>query len=89
MEGENDLERMINLGPVTAARLRAVGIETPEDLRQLGAVEAYLRLKHGFPAETTQISLYALHGALAETRWYELPEEVRAFLRDEAGRRWR
>jgi hypothetical protein len=78
---------MTNLGPVSAARLQAVGIETPEDLRRLGAIEAYVRLKRGFPVETVQVSLYALHGALTGVRWYEIPEEVRAALRDAAARR--
>ena len=87
MPGSSDLERMLNLGPVSAARLRAVGIRTPEDLRRLGAVEAYVRLKRGFPVETTQIALYTLHGALTGVRWYELPEDVRAALRDEAAGR--
>ncbi len=87
MEGASDLERMLNLGPISAARLRAVGIETQDDLRRLGAVEAYVRLERGFPVETTQISLYVLQGALSGVRWYELPEELRAALTNAAGRR--
>ena len=81
------LERMKNLGPVSAARLRAAGIETPEELRRLGAVEAYVRLKRAFPAETTHTSLYMLHGAVTGVRWYGLSEESRAALRDAAARR--
>ena len=83
----SDLERMTNLGPVSAARLRGLGIETPDDLRRLGAIEAYVRLKRRFPAETTRLTLYALHGALTGVRWYELPAEVRSALRDAANRR--
>ena len=50
LEGPSgDLERMKNLGPISAARLRAVGVETAEDLRRLGAVEAYVRLRRAFP----------------------------------------
>jgi DNA transformation protein len=78
---------MKNLGPVSAARLRAAGIETPEELRRVGAVEAYVRLKRTFPVETTHVSLYALHGAVTDIRWYVLPEEARAALRDAASRR--
>jgi TfoX C-terminal domain len=83
----DDLERLHNLGPVSAGRLRAAGIETVDDLRRLGAVEAYVRLKRAFPMETTQISLYAIHGALIGVRWYALSDEVRAALRDAAARR--
>jgi DNA transformation protein and related proteins len=81
------LERMRNLGPVIADRLRAVGIETPEELRRLGAVEVYVRLKRAFPAATTHAQLYALHGAVNDIRWHALPEEARAALRDAADRR--
>lgn len=81
------LERMRNLGPVTASRLRAVGIETPDELRKLGAIDAYVRLKLAFQTEITPSHLYALHGAVTDVRWYALPEEARAALRDAAARR--
>jgi DNA transformation protein len=81
------LERMRNLGPIIAGRLRAVGIETPDELRKLGAVEAYVKLKRAFQAETTHAHLYALHGAVTDVRWYALPEEARAALRNAAARR--
>lgn len=82
------LERMKNLGPVSAARLRAVGIGSPEELRRVGAVEAYVRLKRTYPVETTFVSLYALHGAVTDVRWYALSEEARRALRDAASRRF-
>lgn len=81
------LERMRNLGPVSASRLRAAGIETPDELRRLGAVEAYARLKRAFPVETTHTMLYMLHGAVTGIRWHALSEESRAALRDAASRR--
>lgn len=82
------LERMKNLGPVSANRLRAAGIETPEELRRLGAVDAYVQLKRAFPAETTYTMLYMLHGAVTGVRWYSLSEESRAALRDAVARRF-
>lgn len=81
------LERMKNLGPVVAARLRVAGVETPEELRRLGAVEAYVRLKRAFPAETPHTLLYMLHGAVTDVRWHSLSEESRAALRDAVARR--
>ena len=81
------LERMKNLGPISAARLRSAGIETPEELRRLGAVEAYARLKRVFPVETTPTLLYMLHGAVTGVRWHALSEESRAALRDAVARR--
>lgn len=80
----DDLETMKNLGPVSAARLRAVGIETPDELRRLGAAEAYHRLKRAYPIETTQVVLYAIHGAILGVHWYSLSDEAKARLREEA-----
>jgi len=88
VEGRIDeLARMKNLGPVSAARLRAIGISSPEALIQMGAIEAYVRLKHAFPGVTTQIALYALHGAVTNVRWYLLSDDIKAALRDAADRR--
>jgi DNA transformation protein len=82
----NDLETMKNLGPISAARLRSVGIQTPDDLRRLGTIAAYARLKRAYPNETTPVVLYALEGAIRDTRWYSLSDETRARLRDQAAR---
>lgn len=88
MDGGNDeLERMRNLGPVSAARLRAVGIASPEDLKGVGAIEAYIRLKRAFPAVIRETTLYALHGAVTGVRWYTFSDEIKAALRDAAARR--
>jgi len=85
--GLEELERMRNLGRVSAARLRAVGIATPEDLKRVGAIEAYVRLRRAFPAAIKVTALYALHGAVTGVRWYALSEEIKAALRDAAARR--
>jgi len=86
-EAPETLEKMRNLGPIIAGRLRTIGIETPDELRRLGAIEAYVRLKRTFSVETTHAQLYALHGAVNDVRWYVLPEEARAALRDAVARR--
>lgn len=39
------LRDLPNLGPVTVESLRKVGIGTPEQLRQIGAEEAWLRIR--------------------------------------------
>ena len=43
------LSGLRNLGEKSAELLREVGIETPEALREAGAVLAYKILKHRFP----------------------------------------
>ncbi|MBJ7600114.1 MAG: hypothetical protein DLM67_25645 [Candidatus Nephthysia bennettiae] len=83
-EGQQDpLARMRNLGPISAARLRAVGIDSPDELRRVGAVEAYLKLRESHPFEISVVFLYALHGAVTETDWRQLSESTRARLRRE------
>jgi DNA transformation protein len=79
------LESLVNLGPVAAERLRAVGIETPAQLARVGAVGAYRRLRERFPDDTTQTALYALQGALLDTKWNRLPPALVEQLREQAG----
>ena len=85
--GEDPLARMRNLGPISAARLRAAGIETPEELRRVGAVDAYVMLREANPFEISLVFLYALHGAVTDTDWRQLSESTRARLRREVMRR--
>ncbi|MYA60119.1 MAG: hypothetical protein F4X40_06130 [Chloroflexi bacterium] len=47
---------MINLGPKSAGRLVAVGIEDAEALHQVGAAAAYHRVEARFP-DTTSLNL--------------------------------
>jgi DNA transformation protein len=82
----DELEALLNVGPVGAERLRAVGISTPAELEEVGAVEAYRRLDEAFPRNTSLNALYALHGALLGVRWDHLPPEVRQELRAAAAR---
>lgn len=62
-------------------RLREVGISGIDDLRALGSLNAYLRLKFRFPTFTSLNALYALEGALLDCDWRHLPAERRNDLR--------
>ena len=73
---------MLNIGPITAVRLREVGIATPEDLRRLGAAEAFDRVERASPQVTTLVFLYALEGTLRGVPWTALTDELKADLRD-------
>lgn len=75
-----------NLGPATAADLALVGISDEAVLRDVGAIEAYRRLKMLKPRHYSVVGLCALHGALADCRWDRLPDVVREDLREEAAR---
>ena len=82
---DRDLAALRNLGPATARRLADLGIATEADLRKVGPVDAYRRLKFAHPRETTLVALYALHGALTDTPWTALTAEVKESLRRAAG----
>ena len=62
------------MGPKSAAWLRQIGIRTEEDLRKIGAVEAYRRVKlAGF--KPTLNLLYSMAGAEDDCHWTALSEE--------------
>ncbi len=74
---------MINLGPKSAGRLAAVGIEDAETLRRIGAVAAYCRVKTRFTDDTSLNLLWAIQGALMELHWLDVPDEIKQLPRDE------
>ena len=60
-----DLYCLKNLGKTSVQWLKAAGVQTPSDLRRLGAVQAYLTVKaRGFRA--TKVLLFAIEGFLNE-----------------------
>jgi DNA transformation protein len=73
-----------NLGPVTAERLAEAGIRSVGELRAIGSVEAYRRIKFMLPGQTSLNALYALEAALRGCHWLHLPPEVKDSLRREA-----
>ena len=73
-----------NLGPVTEERLAEAGIRTVAELRAIGAVEAYRRIKFMLPGQANLNALYALEAAVRGCHWLHLPPEVKDSLRREA-----
>lgn len=80
------LAALRNLGPASARWLAEAGIRNESDLRALGAVAAYRRVKHMRPREVTLLMLYALEGALRDVPWNALPEGVKVRLKRDANR---
>lgn len=72
-----------NLGPRSDAMLEEVGIRSVEDLRVLGAVEAYRRLKFAFGKRVSMNALWAIHAGLQDRHWQSLTQEEKAWLRTE------
>ena len=78
-----ELTDLPNIGPVLAGDLRAAGIETAEQLRALGAEEAFLRVRRSGKPDACLHELEAIAGAVAGVRKTQLPPE-----RKEELRRW-
>ncbi|MBL8188404.1 MAG: TfoX/Sxy family protein [Acidobacteria bacterium] len=69
-----------NIGPVSMEWLRAVGVNSREDLERIGAVEAYRLIEvHGFNASLNL--LYALEAALQDVHWTALSSQTKAKLK--------
>jgi DNA transformation protein len=84
-EYESDLLHLKNLGVASVNILRAVGISNTEDLRQLGAVETYVRIKRR-GINVSKVMLYALEGALIDVHWKDLDPSLKEQLVSNAHR---
>jgi DNA transformation protein len=79
----SELLQLKNLGMASVNILHAVGINTYADLRRIGAVEAYLRIK-ARDINVSKVMLYALQGALLNVHWNDLAPEMKLQLVTEA-----
>ena len=72
-------EKLRNIGPKGMAWLRQTGVRTLEDLRAVGALAAYVRVRRaGFKPSLNL--LYALEGAILDCHWQSIPDTRRAEL---------
>jgi hypothetical protein len=72
-------EKLMNVGPKSAAWLRQVGIRSRADLVEHGSVGAFVKIKRAGFRPSLNL-LYALEGALLECHWQQLPEHRRGEL---------
>lgn len=79
----SELLKLKNLGMASVNILRAIGINSYDDLKRVGAVDAYQRIK-ARDINVSKVMLYGLHGALVNVHWNDLPAEVKRRLVDEA-----
>ncbi len=63
-----------NIGKVLELKLEAVGIMSLEDLTELGAEEAFLRLLAN-NKNTSRSVLFSLEGAITGVRWHVLDDK--------------
>jgi DNA transformation protein len=80
----SELSQLRNIGPTIEKRLREVSVRTRTDLEAVGPVEAYRRIKAKHPDRTIPVCyyLYSLQGALLDVYWDDLPEGMKASLRE-------
>ena len=76
-----ELSRLPNIGKVLEEQLNDVGINTVDDLIDLGSKEAWLKIKE--VDESACINrLMALEGAIQNIRWHDLSDEDKKNLKD-------
>ena len=70
------LTEMKNIGAEMKRKLNTIGINTAEDLTQLGSKETFTRLKPHFPG-ICLVHLYTLQGAIENTDFNKLSNETK------------
>ena len=76
-----ELRELPNIGPVLEKNLRAVDINSAEELRSAGACEAWKRIREQLDSGACLHQLTALAGAEAGIPKKDLPPERKAELR--------
>lgn len=66
--------------------LAEIDIRTEQDLRALGAVGAFVRLRFACIPGLSLNALYAMHAALNNIHWRAVSDETKAALRSEVER---
>lgn len=70
-----------NIGKTLEMELNSIGIQSVEELREVGSIEAIIRLNiHG--CNTCYNKFYALEGAIQNIRWHQLSKEYRQQLKE-------
>lgn len=72
-------EKIRNVGPKSAAWLRQVGVRSLDDLRALGVVPAFMKVRRAGFRPSLNL-LYAMEGALLDCHWQDVPEARRSEL---------
>ena len=83
----SELSRLANIGLTIERRLNEVSVHSRSDLKKVGPVEAFRRIKARYPHRTISVCyyLYSLQGALIGCHWDDLSDGQKADLRRPAG----
>ncbi len=82
-ESHSDLLQLKNLGAASVNILHAIGVNSYADLKAMGPVEAYIRIKSR-GIHVSKVMLYALQGALLGIHWNELEPDLKQRLVEDA-----
>lgn len=80
----DELMSLKNLGAASVNILHAVGINSYSELKEIGPVAVYKRIKER-DIHVSKVMLYALQGALLNTHWNDLEPSLKDKLLEEAG----
>lgn len=76
-----ELTKLPNIGKNTEEQLVKVGIETPEQLKQVGSKQAWLNILAIDPSACYN-RLCGLEGAIQGIRWHDLSPDVKKELKE-------
>ena len=75
-----ELTSLRNIGKELEKKLKFVGITTAEELIKAGSDGAFIRIKSQYP-NVCLVHLYALEGAISDTEYNQLPDDVKRRLK--------
>ncbi len=75
-----ELAELKGLGPKSEKCLLEIGIRTKDELKEIGAVRAFIKLKKESTTNPSLNFLYALVGALEDKHWTDIAKEEKGRL---------
>ena len=75
-----ELSLLKNIGKEIERKLKTIGINSEEELKEIGSKDAWFRLKLKYP-EICLVHLYNLEGAIRGTEYNQLSEETKKDLK--------
>jgi len=79
-KADTELMALPNLGKTLVGKLKLVGIETADDLKNMGSENAFIKLST-IDSDACLNMLYALEGAIQGIRWHTLSERKKSELK--------
>ena len=76
----SQLRDLPGLGPKSEELLIEIGIRTPDELKQIGAVEAFIKLRHESRSKPSLNFLYALVAAIEGEHWLKIAKTEKSRL---------